>query len=96
MMNHDTLLMLCVLFAIIGIIALVVRNDTISTRQRLTQATFVGISAGGLIGMDGRYVLGIVVSIVSLAFYAVLYYRYMQVRRHYVEKDRAVPLYKRM
>lgn len=95
MTNVSIFIVISTIFVLLGALALVTRNETISTRHRVTQLFFVFIAIGGLIGMEGNYKLGIAVSVLASAAYAVRWRRFQKDRRFFHERGMSVPEYKK-
>ena len=84
------LALLSTVFLIIGIIALVAQNKTISTRHKSTQIVILLISIGGLIGMKGHYGYGITISVVAIIIYFIRWRRFKKDQTYY--RRRGMPL----
>lgn len=84
------LALLSTVFLIIGIIALVAQNKTISTRQKSTQIIILLISIGGLIGMKGYYGYGITISVVAIIIYFIRWRQFKKDQSYY--RRRGMPL----
>lgn len=85
------LALLSTVFLIIGIIALIAQNKTISTRHSSTQTLMVLILIGGLAGIKGYYGAGITISVVSLIIYFIRWRRFKKDQDHYRQKGMPLP-----
>lgn len=85
------LALLSTVFLIIGIIALVAQNKTISTRHKSTQILIILISVGGLIGMKGYYGYGLTISIVAIIIYFIRWRRFKKDQTYYRQKGMRMP-----
>ena len=94
-MTNMILMLLCAVFVIIGSFALVLRNETVSTRHRRTQFYFVFVAIGGLLGMEGNYFLGITLSLFALTAYIIRWRRFQQDKMEFTRKGIRMPEYKK-
>lgn len=85
------LALLSTVFLIIGIIALVAQNKTISTRHTSTQVLMLLIGIGGLAGMKGHYVAGITISVVAIIIYFIRWRRFKKDQDHYRQRGMTLP-----
>lgn len=85
------LALLSTVFLIIGIIALVAQNKTISTRHKSTQILILMISIGGLIGMKGYYGYGLTISVVAIIIYFIRWRRFKKDQTYYRQKGMRMP-----
>lgn len=89
------LALLSTVFLIIGIIALVAQNKTISTRQSSTQVLMLLIGIGGLAGMKGNYEVGITISVIAIIIYFIRWRRFKKDQDHYRRRGMTLPEYKK-
>lgn len=85
------LALLSTVFLIIGIIALVAQNKTISTRHSSTQVLMLLIGIGGLAGMKGNYEVGITISVIAIIIYYIRWRRFKKDQDHYRRRGIQLP-----
>lgn len=83
------------IFLIIGIAALIARNETISTRQSGTQWLMLCVGIGGLIGIKGYYAIGITISVVAIIAYFVRWRRFRKEQKFCEDRGMCLPEYKK-
>lgn len=85
------LALLSTVFLIIGIIALVAQNKTISTRHSSTQVLMLLIGIGGLAGMKGNYEVGITISVIAIIIYFIRWRRFKKDQDQYRRRGIQLP-----
>lgn len=89
------LTLLSAVFLIIGIIALVAQNTTISTRHKSTQILVLLVSIGGLIGMKGYHGYGLTISLVCITIYFIRWRQFKKDQTYYRRRGMRLPEYKK-
>lgn len=89
--NPTGLALLSTVFLIIGIIALVAHNKTISTRHTSTQILILIIVIGSLAGMKGYSAAGLTISIIALIVYFIRWRRFKKDQDYYRRKGMRLP-----
>lgn len=79
------------IFLIIGIVALISKNETISTRQSRTQGLMLFVGIGGLLGIKGYYAIGITISVVAITVYIMRWLKFRKEQQFCKDRGMCLP-----